>query len=51
MLTDILISAAATLLAAWLVLAGALIAGRAKDVPLAEGLLSLVCASRQGGCL
>lgn len=38
MLTDILISVAATLLAAWLLLVTALIIGRAKGVPLTEGL-------------
>ena len=38
MLTDILISVAATLLAAWLLLVTALIVGRAKGVPATEGL-------------
>lgn len=38
MLTGILISVAATLLAAWLLLITALIVGRAKGVPLTEGL-------------
>lgn len=38
MLTDILISVAATLLAVWLLLVIALIVGRARGVPLAEGL-------------
>ena len=38
MLTDILISVAATLLAAWLLLVAALIVGRARGVPLTEGL-------------
>lgn len=38
MLTDILISVAGTLLAAWLLLVAALIVGRAKGVPLTEGL-------------
>jgi uncharacterized membrane protein YkvA (DUF1232 family) len=37
-LTGILISVAATLLAAWLLLITALIVGRAKGVPLTEGL-------------
>jgi uncharacterized membrane protein YkvA (DUF1232 family) len=37
-LTDILISAGATLLAVWLLLVIALIVGRARGVPLAEGL-------------
>ena len=38
MLTDTLISVAATLLTAWLLLVVALIVGRAKGVPLTEGL-------------
>jgi uncharacterized membrane protein YkvA (DUF1232 family) len=37
-LTDILISVAATLLAAWLLLAAALIVARARGAPLTEGL-------------
>jgi uncharacterized membrane protein YkvA (DUF1232 family) len=37
-LTDILISGAATLLTAWLLLVTALIIGRARGVPLSEGL-------------